>query len=80
MPDKDSPIAALLLKLKKGPKPEAEGDDYDSTKEAKRVQAKRLLKAIKMDDPDKAADAIREIIDLYEPNPSNPGDDEDSDY
>jgi hypothetical protein len=71
----DSPIAALMLKLKK-PQDDG-GDEYDAGKEALRVQAKRLIKAIQTGNVDKACNALCEFIDLHEPK--TPIADDDSD-
>jgi hypothetical protein len=70
----DSPIAALMLKLKK-PQDDG-GDEYDAGKEALRVQMKRLIKAVQAGNVEKACDALCEFIALHEPKA---GYDDDSD-
>lgn len=59
----DSPVAALLLKLKKKPSDD-EGGDYDVDDAAATASGKRLRKAVESKDDRGVYDAVCEVLGL----------------
>lgn len=60
----DSPVAAMILKLKKKPEDEEADDTYDVDEASAKAAGKRLRKAVEAKDDMAVYDAVCEVLGL----------------